>query len=250
MKYQEDEREEYFHESKYAVITVAILKDPRITIQQKVLLCFIQALSNSKGYCFASNKYLADLIGVKKDSVTKMLQKLEDYGFIGRVVKIDKDGMVTFRSIVVFENPIDKNTLPSHERGGTLSRDEGYAPAGLVYNIDNNIEDINNNNIMPAKKKKKDFVPPTLDEVKIFFRENGYTEEISMRAFKHYEENDWKDTYNNKVLNWKSKMRNNWFKDQYKIQEVRLKVRTAFGDIVEISKNQYDSAEPGYFKQI
>jgi DNA-binding MarR family transcriptional regulator len=249
MKYQEDEKQEYFHESKYAVITVAMLKDPRITLQQKVLLCFIQALSNSKGYCFASNKYLADLIGVKKDSVTKMLQKLEDYGFIGRIVKIDKDGMVTFRSITVFENPIDKTPLPSHETGGTLQRDEGYTPVGVVYSIDDIKEDIKDNNIL-AKPKKKGFVPPTLEEVKVFFRENGYTEEVAIRAFKHYEENDWKDTYNNKVLNWKSKMRNNWFKDQYKIQESKIKVRDTFGSIHFKTQEEIDRAEPGFLRKI
>lgn len=249
MNYQPDEKQEYFHESKYAVITVAMLKDPRITLQQKVLLCFIQALSNSKGYCFASNKYLADLIGVKKDSVTKMLQKLEDYGFIGRVVKIDKEGMVTFRSITVFENAIDKTPLPSRETGGTLQPEERSPTAGLVYSIDDIKEDIINNNI-PAKKQKKVFVPPTEEEVKAFFQENKYTEEVAIKAFHHYAGNDWCDTYGNKVLNWKSKMRNNWFKDQYKIQEGKIKVRDMWGGTHLKTQQEINKAEPGFFKEI
>ncbi len=249
MKYQEEEKQEYFHESKYAVITVAILKDPRITLQQKVLLCFIQALSNSKGYCFASNKYLADLIGVKKDSVTKMLQKLEDYGFIGRVVKIDKDGMVTFRSITVFENPVEKTPLPSREMGGTLQQDEEYTPVGLVYSIDYNKEDIKDNNIS-AKSKKKGFVPPTEDDVKVFFRENGYNEETAIKSYRHYVELGWTDSYGNKVLNWKSKMRNNWFKDQYKIQESKIKVRDIFGSTHFKTQEEINKAEKGFFNKI
>ena len=249
MKYQEEEKQEYFHESKYAVITVAILKDPRITLQQKVLLCFIQALSNSKGYCFASNKYLADLIGVKKDSVTKMLQKLEDYGFVGRIVKIDKDGMVTFRSITVFENPVDKTPLPSRETGGPLQQDGGYAPVGVVYNIEDIKEDIKDNNIL-AKSKKKGFVPPTLDEVKVFFRENWYSEEVAIKSYHHYAEKDWCDTYGNKVLNWKSKMRNNWFKDQYKIKEGTFKVRDTFGSIHYKTQQEINKAEKGFFNKI
>ena len=160
---------------------------------------------------------------------------------------IDKTLWYAFVNENEFVKPYDKTGNPSAQSGNRVAQEVKAIPDTL--NIYSNT-DINNNNIMPAKKKKKDFVPPTLDEVKIFFRENGYTEEISMRAFKHYEENDWKDTYNNKVLNWKSKMRNNWFKDQYKIQEVKLKVRTAFGDIVEVTKQQYNSAEPGYYKQI
>lgn len=249
MNYQPDEKQEYFHESKYAVITVSILKDPRITLQQKVLLCFIQALSNSKGYCFASNKYLADLIGVKKDSVTKMLQKLEDYGFIGRVVKIDKDGMVTFRSITVFENPVDRTPLPSHEMGGTLQQDEGYTPVGLVYNIDYNKEDIKDNNIS-AKSKKKVFVPPTEEEVKVFFRDNGYNEETAIKCYRYYVDLGWTDSYGNKVLNWKSKIRNNWFKDQYKIQQSKIKVRDIFGSTHFKTQDEINKAEPGFFNKI
>jgi hypothetical protein len=249
MNYQPDEKQEYFHESKYAVITVAMLKDPRITLQQKVLLCFIQALSNSKGYCFASNKYLADLIGVKKDSVTKMLQKLEDYGFIGRVVKIDKEGMVTFRSITVFENAIDKTPLPSRETGGTLQPEERSPTAGLVYSIDDIKEDIINNNI-PAKKQKKVFVPPTEEEVKAFFKENGYNEETAIKCYGYYVDLGWTDSYGNKVLNWKSKMRNNWFKDQYKIQEGKFKVRDIFGGTHLKTQQEIDRAEQGYFKKI
>jgi hypothetical protein len=248
MNYQPDEKQEYFHESKYAVITVAMLKDPRITLQQKVLLCFIQALSNSKGYCFASNKYLADLIGVKKDSVTKMLQKLEDYGFIGRIVKIDKDGMVTFRSITVFENPIDKTPLPSREMGGTLPQDEGYTPAGVVYSIDDIKEDIKHN--ISAKPKKKSFVPPTEEEVKAFFKENGYNEETAIKCYGYYVDLGWTDSYGNKVLNWKSKMRNNWFKDQYKIQEGKIKVRDIFGSTHLKTREEINRAEPGFFKEI
>ena len=248
MNYQSDEKQEFFHESKYAVITVAVLKDSRITLQQKVLLCFIQALSNSKGYCFASNKYLADLIGIKKESVTKMLQKLEDYGFIGRIVKIDKEGMVTFRSITVFENAIDRLPLPSREMGGPLQSEGGSPSVGVVYSIDDIKEDIKHN--IPAKKVKKSFMPPTEEEVKAFFKENGYNEETAIKCYGYYVDLGWTDSYGNKVLNWKAKMRNNWFKDQYKIQEGKIKVRDIFGSTHLKTQEEINRAELGYFKQI
>jgi hypothetical protein len=133
--------------------------------------------------------------------------------------------------------------------GGTLQQDEEYTPVGLVYSIDYSKEDIKDNNIS-AKSKKKGFVPPTLDEVKVFFRDNGYSEEIAIRAFKHYEDNDWKDSYNNKVLNWKSKVRNNWFKDQYKIQESKIKVRDIFGGTHLKTQEEINKAEPGFFNKI
>lgn len=61
------------------------------------------------------------------------------------------------------------------------------------------------------KGKEKKFTPPKLDEVKIYFSENGYTEESAIKAFKYYESGDWKDAKGNKVRNWKQKMRGVWF---------------------------------------
>lgn len=67
------------------------------------------------------------------------------------------------------------------------------------------------------KKPQKRFTPPTLDEVKAYFKENGYTEQSAEKAFYYYEEGGWKDSHNNKVKNWKQKMRGVWFKDENKI---------------------------------
>jgi len=116
--------------------------------------------------------------------------------------------------------------------------------------INTNTEVNTNTNNISARKVKKVFVPPTEEEVKAFFQENKYTEEVAIKAFHHYAGNDWCDTYGNKVLNWKSKMRNNWFKDQYKIQEGTFKVRDTFGSVHFKTQQEIDRAEKGYFNKI
>lgn len=67
--------------------------------------------------------------------------------------------------------------------------------------------------------KTKEFIPPTLDEVKAFFKAEGYMEEIAEKAFKHYERGNWHNSKGKKVLNWKQTMGTNWMKDEYKIKE-------------------------------
>lgn len=119
---------------------------------------------------------------------------------------------------------------------------------GTLKNTNNKEKQLENN--ISARKVKKGFVPPTEEEVKAFFQENKYTEEIAIKAFHHYAGNDWCDTYGNKVLNWKSKMRNNWFKDQYKIQEGTFKVRDTFGSVHFKTQQEIDRAEKGYFNKI
>jgi hypothetical protein len=69
------------------------------------------------------------------------------------------------------------------------------------------------------KELKKKFIAPTLEEIKSFFKEKGYSEESAIKAFNHYNYADWKDTSGKQVLNWKQKMNTVWFKPENKIQQ-------------------------------
>jgi hypothetical protein len=66
--------------------------------------------------------------------------------------------------------------------------------------------------------EKKKFIPPTLDQVKEYFKENGYSEEGAIKAFSHYDLADWHDTEGKPVLSWKQKIHTNWFKPEHKIK--------------------------------
>jgi len=56
--------------------------------------------------------------------------------------------------------------------------------------------------------------PPTLEEVKAYFKEKGYKTDSAIRAFNAYSENNWHDSNNKPVKNWKLKMNNVWFKPE------------------------------------
>lgn len=75
----------------------------------------------------------------------------------------------------------------------------------------------NTNNTGRAPKKVKPFTPPSMDMVKEFFKQEGYKQDVAERAWKGYSANSWKDSRNNPVRNWKSKMINVWFTEENKI---------------------------------
>lgn len=68
------------------------------------------------------------------------------------------------------------------------------------------------------ERKGNVFVPPSIDDVKEYFKEKGYTEVSAETAFEYYNSNDWCDRNGNKVTAWKQKMVANWFKPEYKIK--------------------------------
>lgn len=65
-----------------------------------------------------------------------------------------------------------------------------------------------------ASKIPKNFIPPTLDEVKKYFVVNGFNESLAERAFKYYAENEWKDKNDQPIKNWKQKMQGVWFREE------------------------------------
>lgn len=66
--------------------------------------------------------------------------------------------------------------------------------------------------------KDKIFVPPSIEDVVAYFKENQYEEWLAKKAFNHYAVADWKDTGGKQVNNWKQKMSTNWFKEEGKIK--------------------------------
>ena len=65
---------------------------------------------------------------------------------------------------------------------------------------------------------KEEQAPPSLEEVILYFDENGYTKDSATKMFEYYEESRkprgrvWKDGRGNTVKNWKQKARSVWFK--------------------------------------
>ena len=68
-----------------------------------------------------------------------------------------------------------------------------------------------NKNVKNEKNVKNKFISPTLEDVIIYFDENGYSKEAATKAFNYYNNLGWKNSKGNQVLNWKNTMLNNWF---------------------------------------
>lgn len=73
---------------------------------------------------------------------------------------------------------------------------------------------VKENKVKESKIKKKEFIIPAISEVATFFEENGYTIQAAEKAFNYYADGNWTDRDGKQVVNWKQKMRANWFKPE------------------------------------
>lgn len=66
----------------YALVPSSIYKTKLLTPTDKLIAERITALCKNRGYSWITNKTLADMYGIKEDTVSKAIKKLEKYGFI------------------------------------------------------------------------------------------------------------------------------------------------------------------------
>jgi len=94
--------------------------------------------------------------------------------------------------------------------------------ANVAVNVNDNVNVNVNENVtekVTKEKKsiKKEFEPPTLEEVKSWFIENGSTAEAGAKAWQYYTDGEWIDSKGTPVKNWRQKMRGGrWLEDKPK----------------------------------
>ena len=116
--------------NNWCVIPNYIWKHPDLSLVEKCLLGRIVALSTEKGYCYAGNSYLAEELGKTTGSISNIISKLVDKGFLIRDVTRNKKKEIEQRRLKINEigiravyqeevaNPVD---TPIHEKMDTLS---------------------------------------------------------------------------------------------------------------------------------
>lgn len=77
--------------SYYAIIPALVRYNENIPANAKLLYGEITALCNKKGYCYASNKYFANLYSVSNNTVSNWVSSLVSEGFI-RIFVSQEDG--------------------------------------------------------------------------------------------------------------------------------------------------------------
>jgi len=137
----------------YAVITAPILLARDISSTQKILIALISNLSNDRGYCFASNAYLAECIGISAGKVSEAISDLEKKGYLGRIVQLRPDSKeVEVRSLVILER---REGYPKTEGG--IPEKVKTPPSEKVKDNNKVLKTKNNREIPPLTKTESDF---------------------------------------------------------------------------------------------
>ena len=136
----------------YAIIPATVRYDTNLKSAEKLLYGEITALANKNGYCFAQNKYFADLYNVTLISVSRWISHLQELGYIKTDVIRNENKEIISRNIYIVDIPYyQKNQYPYIQKSK-----EGINKNVKDNNIKYNIDDIfyliiNNSNKIPMK---------------------------------------------------------------------------------------------------
>lgn len=126
--------------SYWAVLTADVRYAQGLPASAKLLYAEISSLTDSRGYCFASNSYFERLYGISDRTVQRLLRLLEQEGFI----RIEDDsGGNEHRKIYGGVNPMRQT--PDKNVGGPRQKCRGSPDKNVGEN---------------KKENKKDIIPP------------------------------------------------------------------------------------------
>lgn len=139
--------------SYYSVIPATVRYDKSLKPNEKLLYGEITALSNRNGYCYAQNRYFANLYGVSVETVSRWLSHLQKQGYIQTEIKRNENKEIIARYIYIVDVPYQqKNQYPY-----CLKDQEGIDKKVKDNNINYNKDDLFNLIINNSFKIQNDF---------------------------------------------------------------------------------------------
>ncbi len=118
----------------FAVIPATVLFNNELKPNEKLLYALITALSNKEGYCYASNKYLGEKLGVDHKTVSRWLGDLRKYNYLVIDIIRNEQQEVIQRKIYPNDIPyLSKNHYP-YILNNHQSSDEKVEDNNIKYN--------------------------------------------------------------------------------------------------------------------
>lgn len=140
----------------WSVTPATVRYDKRLPGNVKQLYGEISALTNKDGYCWATNKYFAELYEVHKNTISEWVSTLVKYGYV-EVEIVD----LCYRKIYIKEIPQITQGYSKKPKGGTVKSRRGDKEKAVHNNKVNNKDNINNivagkaSHAEPPKAKKE-----------------------------------------------------------------------------------------------
>ena len=142
-------------------IPAEILLNEELSDKEKIILSIILYLSEETKSCFASNKYIANIVNVTHERVSKIISSLKDKGYVSVKLKYKKDSKeIEQRQIIPMVENINRYSQDVQEGIATNNySDSQKQPYHIVEKDKDIINNIKNKNIYNKTNNTKKYKP-------------------------------------------------------------------------------------------
>ena len=220
------------HTDNYMVISNRIARDERLSLEARGLLVFMLSMSDDWSF---SVKGLMSQTGLKRSVILRIVKELKDAGYISYSQEHEKGGKFTAKTWEIYENCtavcFDRSRLSpqsvktNYGKEPKLVEDtpqsvltvvgcdrSRLAPQSVVTAVGEN-EPIRNTNIERntkverniKEKERRNFVPPTVEEVSAYCSERNNS--IDPESFVNFYTSKGWMVGKNKMKDWKAAVR-------------------------------------------
>lgn len=159
------------------------------------------ALSQKNGYCYATNRYFANLYDVEIETISRWINHLKKLGYIESNITQNEDNSIDKRAIIPIVEKINtvliETSIPPCENN--------QAPIDKKVK-ENNIKENNTRDNIYSDQNQKKFSKPTVEELKKYCEENSLKVDCDY-FYDYYESNGWVVS-KSKMKDWKATLRN------------------------------------------
>ena len=144
-----EERPSYF-----SILTADVRYDNRLSASEKVLYSEITALANKEGYCYATNRYFAELYECTEKTISVQIKKLAEFGYVTISIEngYKRKIYIGYKEDLQKSNtPLYENVIPPLQKSNTPPLQKCKANNTSINNTNNNYE------------KKEESEPPKND---------------------------------------------------------------------------------------
>lgn len=178
----------------YAIIPANVRYDSELKANEKLLYGELTALTNEKGYCWATNGYFAELYSVSKQSVSAWISNLKDKGYINIVYVKDTENTNLEKRLIYIANPHQENLKPP-SKNLEAPHQENLKENNTINNTNNNTFNITKEheekNVCACEKPKNENPKELTEQEKdiAFLKEhvedeNKYTKLLATEDYK------------------------------------------------------------------
>lgn len=224
----------------FTMVNNSVLQNPNLSLKAKGLHALLFSFPDGWDYSVSG---LTPFSKDGKDGITSAIKELENAKLLIRKQCINERNVFTGYDYIIFdvpftenpstgtpstekpftenpltENPLQNNTIENKTiENNTIEnniKENGEPPIAMTDSPRKDKPSIEDSKPTRKSKSRKEFIPPTVEEVRKYCDEKGYSVD-AVRFIEYYSDRNWKDSLGRPVLDWKQRIISTWSKNSH-----------------------------------